>query len=165
MTFDIDICHDIWHLTFDIDLPWHLTFDIDMPWHLTFDMSWHLTFTFTSICHDIRHSTFNIQHLTYDIQHLTSDIWHLTWYSAMILTQSQFIFTNGFWGYLSNLIWPRESQRVPTTSPKDISQIWWEQMNVGCVCKFFNFESFWNVCPSLSFPIISLAMWQLVLYN
>ena len=29
-------CHDIRQLSFDI---WHLTFDIDMPWHLTFDIS------------------------------------------------------------------------------------------------------------------------------
>ena len=38
-----DLIFNVWHLTFDIDmpLPWHLTFDIDMTfdiWHLTFDM-------------------------------------------------------------------------------------------------------------------------------
>ena len=50
--------------------------------------------------------------MTFDIDdwcgiwHLTFVIWHwyvLTWYSSMILTQSQFIFTDGFWGYLSRL--------------------------------------------------------------
>ena len=46
--------------------------------------------------------------MTFDIWHLTFDIWHLTWLKAtalilMILAQSYYIFTDGFWGYLSNL--------------------------------------------------------------
>ena len=98
---------DIWHLTFDIS--WHLTFhDI---WHfMTFDISqdllrshkiyWDLTRS-TEISKDLL-----IWHYVFDICHLVFDIWHwnhMTWYSKMILAQTYLIFTDGFWGYISNL--------------------------------------------------------------
>ena len=74
---DIDIVDIGWNL-------WHLIYDI---WLLTFDI-WHLSFI---ICH----LSFDIWHL-----HLTFD---MTWYSSMILTQYQFILTDGFCKYLSNM--------------------------------------------------------------
>ena len=78
----------------NFDLTLKLIFVI---WILTFDI-WHLTF-------EILHLRLNIWYWTFGFCLITFDIWHLydlTWYSSMILTQSQFIFTDGFWGYLQS---------------------------------------------------------------
>ena len=78
----------------------------DLTWpDMTFDF-WHITFDFCHLTLDI----------LYYIWYLIFDFWHLTfgttWYSYMLLTQSQLIFTDRLCGYLSSLKSLRDNLRI-----------------------------------------------------
>ena len=113
LTFYIDMTFDIyWDLTRSTEISqdllrshkiyWDLTRYIEISkdiliWHLTCLDIWHLTFHIWHLISDIWHLKFGIWHLTFDIWHLTLKL------HDMIMAQTSFIFTDGFWGYISNL--------------------------------------------------------------